>query len=45
MTKITTFLAFTLFIGFLFGQTQIANSNLELWSNVGAPTEEPDNWN
>ena len=45
MTKITTFLAFTLFIGFLFGQTQIGNSNLELWSNVGAPTEEPDNWN
>jgi hypothetical protein len=45
MIKINTLLAFTLFIGFLFGQSQIGNGNLELWSNVGAPTEEPDNWN
>ena len=26
-------------------QTQIGNSDLELWENVGAPTEEPVNWN
>jgi hypothetical protein len=25
-------------------QTQIGNSDLELWENVGAPTEEPNNW-
>lgn len=26
-------------------QSQVANSDLELWENLGAPTEEPINWN
>lgn len=30
---------------FALGQTQIGNANMELWENVGAPTEEPTNWN
>ena len=29
----------------LFAQTQIGNSNLENWENVGTSTEEPLNWN
>ena len=28
-----------------YAQTQIGNSDMELWENVGAPTEEPNNWN
>jgi hypothetical protein len=27
-----------------YAQTQIGNSDMELWENVGAPTEEPNNW-
>lgn len=43
------YLLTTLFVsfGFLWGQaqTQIPNSNFELWQNVGANNEEPTNWN
>ncbi|MES2799567.1 MAG: Ig-like domain-containing protein [Bacteroidota bacterium] len=28
-----------------FSQTQIGNSDFELWQNLGADTEEPTNWN
>ena len=28
-----------------FAQTQIGNSDMELWENVGSSTEEPNNWN
>lgn len=44
MKKILPIFCFSL-SSFLWGQTQIANSSLELWDNVGAPTEEPSNWN
>jgi len=37
---ISCFLTFT-----TLAQTQIGNSDMELWENVGAPTEEPNNWN
>jgi hypothetical protein len=30
---------------FSIAQTQIGNGDLEQWENVGAPTEEPINWN
>jgi hypothetical protein len=30
---------------FAVGQSQIGNADMELWENVGAPTEEPTNWN
>ena len=44
MRKIT--LCFALTLSFLNNaQTQIGNSDLEQWENVGAPTEEPVNWN
>lgn len=43
--KITTLAFGFLLSAFAFGQSQIGNSNLESWSNVGAPTEEPNNWN
>lgn len=43
--RITT-LCIGLFLSFLsYGQGQIGNSDMELWENVGAPTEEPNNWN
>ncbi|MFM7596218.1 MAG: T9SS type A sorting domain-containing protein [Flavobacteriales bacterium] len=44
MRKIILF--FSLSLAFIYSaQTQIGNSNLEQWENVGAPTEEPVNWN
>ena len=44
MRKITLF--FSLSVAFIYSaQTQIGNSDLEQWENVGAPTEEPVNWN
>ena len=44
MRKITLF--FSLSLAFIYSaQTQIGNSDLEQWENVGAPTEEPVNWN
>ena len=44
MKKIT--LCFGLTLSFLYSaQTQIGNSDMELWENVTAPTEEPVNWN
>ena len=30
---------------FVFSQQQIGNSDFEQWENVGAPNEEPVNWN
>ena len=44
MKKITFFVS--LFMAtFSMAQTQIGNGDLEQWENVGAPTEEPVNWN
>ena len=44
MKKITFVL-----LGFLsfhsLAQSQIGNGNMEQWDNVGAPNEEPRNWN
>jgi hypothetical protein len=44
MKKPFTILSFAVSL-FSFGQTQITNSNFELWDNVGAATEEPTSWN
>ncbi len=44
MKKTFTILSFAVSL-FSFGQTQITNSNFELWDNVGAATEEPTSWN
>lgn len=43
MKKVT--IASFLFSSFSFFAQQIGNSNMELWDNVGQPTEEPTNWN
>ena len=43
MKKITLVIACFLSL-MTFAQTQIGNSDMELWENVGAPTEEPNNW-
>ena len=44
MKKITFFVS--LFMATLsMAQTQIGNGDLEQWENLGAPTEEPVNWN
>lgn len=44
MKKITFFVS--LFMATIsMAQTQIGNGDLEQWENVGAPTEEPINWN
>lgn len=44
MKKLLQFTA-VLFFGTAFAQQQIGNGNLETWENLGAPTEEPTNWN
>lgn len=40
----TAVIALCGFVG-LHAQTQIPNSNFELWENVGSNTEEPNDWN
>lgn len=42
----TITLIFSCSIAFLtLAQSQLGNGNMEQWDNVGAPTEEPKNWN
>lgn len=44
MKKTFTILSFAISL-FSFGQTQITNSDFELWENIGATNEEPTSWN
>ena len=44
MKKFTLFVTLSI-AACSFAQTQIGNGDLEQWENVGAPTEEPVNWN
>lgn len=44
MKKLFTLLSFSLYFA-ASAQTQITNSDFELWDNAGSSTEEPSSWN
>lgn len=45
MRKTLLFTAISMVALSMNAQTQLGNSDMELWENVGGPTEEPTNWN